>query len=203
MPKTNLYDKLLSVFENPTKLSILMLLSDGGKLTVTQMSRQVGVSKPNLYHFVGEMVKDAILNEPETVVKKNYVEKYYSINKQTLESIDPVEQSKRFNEERPQKQREILKAWLTSMSLYLRLQAEQIDRTEPTRLNTILEATHEKRIVLEHASLGEEAFDYFLSEIRKTSKIVHEKWKHRSNVSNGNILVIVALPKLVQAGARE
>jgi hypothetical protein len=163
----------------------------------------VGVSKPNLYHFVAEMVKDAILNKPETRVKKNYVEKYYSINKETFEAIDPVEQSRRFNKAGPQKQREVLKAWLTSMSLYFRLRAEQIERTEPAKLNRILEAVHDKRVVLEHASLSEDAFDYFLSEIRKTSRIMHEKWPHEANVAKGNTLIIMALPAVLGQSIEE
>jgi DNA-binding transcriptional ArsR family regulator len=198
MPKTDLYDKLLSVFENPTKLSILMLLSDGGKLTVTQMSKVVGVSKPNLYHFVAQMVKDAILNRPETRVKKNYVEKYYSINKDTFQAIDPAEQGRRLNSAEPKRQREFLKAWLTSLSLYFRLRAEQIEHADPVKLQRVLEAIHSERVVLEHATLSEEAFDFFLREIKRTSKMVHEKWKHGADTSTGNTVIIVALPSLLK-----
>jgi DNA-binding Lrp family transcriptional regulator len=197
MPKGNVYDKLLGVFQNPTKLSVLMLLSDGGKLTVTQMSRKVGVSKPNLYHFVAEMVQDEILKKPETRVNRNYVEKYYSINKQTFEAIDPVAQRQRLNQAKPQQQREVLKAWLTSISLYFRLRAEQIERAEPAKLDRILEAVHSNKVLLEHASLSQDAFDYFLSEIRKTSRTVHEKWKHGANVANGNTMIVVALPAVL------
>jgi DNA-binding MarR family transcriptional regulator len=71
----DIYKILLNTLENPTKLSIVLLLSHRDKMTVTQMSKVVRVSRANLYHFVGQMVKDGLLSKPEAIVKKNYVEK--------------------------------------------------------------------------------------------------------------------------------
>lgn len=197
MPKANSYDKLLEVFRNPTKLSVLMLLSEGERLTVTQMSKIVGVSKPNLYHFVAEMVKDRILNEPETRVKRNFVEKYYSMNKGIFEANDPVEQSRRFNRAPRQQQREILLAWLASMSLYLRLRAERIERIQPAELSRLLDDVHDDKILLEHVTLGEHAFNYFLDEIRRVRRTIHERWKNELNMPKGNVAVILAVPALL------
>ena len=65
MTDQDIYSKLLKTFQNSTKMSIILLLSENGKMTVTQMAKQVDVTKANLYHFVGEMTRDGLLSKPE------------------------------------------------------------------------------------------------------------------------------------------
>src|SRR2546428_13740107 len=96
MSKPDIYKILLNTFENPTKLSILMLLTHHRKMTVTQMSKFVRVGKANLYHFVGQMVKDGLLTKPETLVKKNYVEKHNKLDRRFFEALTRSAQRKRF-----------------------------------------------------------------------------------------------------------
>ena len=71
MAKQDIFANLMRTFRNPTKMSIIFLLTENGKMTVTQMAEQVNVTKANLYHFVKEMVNDGIVLRPEVRVKKN------------------------------------------------------------------------------------------------------------------------------------
>src|SRR5579884_3002415 len=77
---TNPVQSLIKAMENPTKLGIILLLLERERMTETQMQKFMGLSRANLYHFVQELVKAKVLTEPESVVKGNYVEKYYRIN---------------------------------------------------------------------------------------------------------------------------
>ncbi len=74
----------LHALQNPTKVKVLVLLSDNEKMTVTQMASIVKVSRPNLYHVVSEMVSEGLLTGPEAKVKGNYVEKYYSLSEKAI-----------------------------------------------------------------------------------------------------------------------
>jgi hypothetical protein len=106
-------------------------------MTVTQMSKFVRVGKANLYHFVSQMVRDGLLSKPETLVKKNYVEKYYGLDEKFFEALDPSEQRKRLKAARPEEFKTILQSTLVSIGLDFRLMAEEIARADETTLKQI------------------------------------------------------------------
>ena len=62
--------RLIESFRNQSKLSILIILLQDGKMTATQMAKIIGTSRSNMYQNLKEMVEDGILKEPEVVVKK-------------------------------------------------------------------------------------------------------------------------------------
>lgn len=122
----NRYGVLSKAYMNPTKLSIILLLTEESRMTVTQMSEYINVSRSNLYHFVSQLVDDHILNEPEVVPKKNYVEKYYSLNEGMFRKEDPEEWDKLLKGASLDDLRELFSSLLMGYSLILNLAAKRI-----------------------------------------------------------------------------
>src|SRR5712692_8135910 len=155
MTKPDPYKALIDTLGNPTKLSIIFLLSHNEKMTVTQMARHVGVGKANLYHFVSQMVSDGLLTKPEAVVKVNYVEKYYRLNQEHFNAVNPDEQRKRLRGASPEKLRTILQSALVSVGLDFRLLAEEIGRADRIMLLQIAKSVAEERVAFSYAILSE------------------------------------------------
>src|SRR5215472_7386120 len=114
MPQQSPDRVLFNALENPTKLNIIFLLSRHEKMTVTQMAEHVHVGRPNLYHFVNEMVKDGLLLKPEVQVKRNYVEKYYQLNRKVFESQNQAEHKRLTRAASPEKLNSIIRSGLAA-----------------------------------------------------------------------------------------
>ena len=196
MSKRDIYKILLNTLENPTKLGVLMLLTHRDKMTVTQMSKLVKVGKANLYHFVGQMVKDGILSKPEALIKKNYVEKYYRLDERFFEGIDPSEQRKRIKSAKPEELKTILQSTLLSIGLDFRLLAEEIARADDNTLEQIARSVAEERITLSYSILPDKAYEYVLAELKRVNKTVIDRWGHEKSSLKGNRLILVGLPRL-------
>ena len=194
MSKRDIYKILLNTLENPTKLSVLMLLTHHDKMTVTQMSKLVKVGKANLYHFVGQMVKDGLLSKPEALVKKNYVEKYYRLDERFFEAIDPSEQRKRLKAARPEELKTILQSTLVSLGLDFRLMAEEIARADDRTLKQIAKSVAEERITLSYSILTDKAYEHILAELKRISKTITEVEGREKPSLHGNRVIIVGLP---------
>jgi len=195
MSKRDIYKILLNTLENPTKLGVLMLLTHRDKMTVTQMSKLVKVGKANLYHFVGQMVKDGILSKPEALVKKNYVEKYYRLDERFFEAIDPSEQRKRLKAARPEELRTILQSTLVSLGLDFRLMAEEIAKADDTTLKQIARSVTEERITLSYSILTDKAYEHVLAELKRISKTITEVEGREKASLHGNRVILVGLPQ--------
>ncbi len=74
------YREVLNVYRNPTKTKIITLLINNKKMTVTGMAKYIKTTRSNLYQIMSELVSIGMVNDPEIRPKKNYVEKYYSLN---------------------------------------------------------------------------------------------------------------------------
>gem|GEM_PF-1439192 len=195
MSKRDIYKILLNTLENPTKLGVLMLLTHHNKMTVTQMSKLAKVGKANLYHFVGQMVKDGILSKPEALVKKNYVEKYYRLDERFFEAIDPSEQRKRLKAARPEELRTILQSTLVSLGLDFRLMAEEIAKADDTTLKQIARSVTEERITLSYSILTDKAYEHVLAELKRISKTITEVEGREKASLRGNRVILVGLPQ--------
>ncbi len=194
MPTSDPYKVLLNTLGNQTKLSIVFLLSHHEKMTVTQMAKHVGVSKANLYHFVSQMIADGLLSKPEVVVKENYVEKYYRLKEEFFKSVDPDEQRQRLKAASPEKLKTILQSALASLGLDFRLLAEEIAQADRTILQQIAQSVAHDRITLSYSILSDQAYQYFLAEIRRVNRIITERWGHESPL-RGNRVVVVGIPQ--------
>ncbi len=185
---------VFNALENPTKLNIIFLLSRHEKMTVTQMAEHVKVGRPNLYHFVNEMVKDGLLSRPEVQVKRNYVEKYYQLNRKMFESRDEAEHKRLMKKASPEKLNSIIRSGLAAVGLELRLLAEEFARADTKTMELTARSVAEDRMNLSYAILSDEAYDYVISELRKISKTVEKRWGDEKITIGGNRIIIAAIP---------
>ncbi len=185
---------LFNALENPTKLNIIFLLSRHEKMTVTQMAEHVQVGRPNLYHFVNEMVKDGLLLKPEVEVKRNYVEKYYQLNRKMLESQDPAEHKRLTKAASPEKLNSILRSGLAAIGLELRLLAEESARADTKTMQSTAQAIADDRMMLSYSILSDEAYDYIIAELKKLAKIVEKRWGKEKIMVGGNRIILAAIP---------
>ena len=126
MKKEERLQRLMDSYMNNTKMSIILLLAEAKKMTVTQMAKHIKVSRSNLYHFVSQLVDDEILNKPEVVPKDNYVEKYYTLNESLFKEEQWNEIEKSFETLGPGEVRSILSSFLLGQSFNLKMLAEKI-----------------------------------------------------------------------------
>ncbi len=109
-------------------------------MTVTQMSKHIEVSRSNLYHFVSQLVEDGILNEPEVVPKKNYVEKYYSLNPELFGAVQWEELESHFATLKPEEVRGLLRAFLIGQAFNLQLLAEKVRTSSDKQMEKLKDA---------------------------------------------------------------
>jgi predicted transcriptional regulator len=184
----------LDAMQNPTKLQIIFLLMKHPKLTVTQMSKDIGVSKANLYHFAAQMVSDGLLSEPEVIVKGNYVEKYYKLKWGALESINAVEQ--RIKSFKPEAQREILQTFVASATLVSRKAADELGRADKKALAKIHSAYKKDMINTTYLLLPDEVYAEAVKRLNKVVKEILEIYERKKGLSGENRILILGVPQL-------
>ena len=176
-------------------MRIILLLIENGKMTVTQMSKFVRVSRANLYHFVSELVRDGIVSKPQSVVKGNYVEKYDGLNAESLRNTSD-RQHEMISSSSPESIRKILVSFFLSMSFQFRLYAERIESTDTQHLNRIVDNVRKDRMVLGYSIVSNLEYDYILTEFMKIVKVAEQKFgkTNRSLPKDGSRIIIAAIP---------
>ena len=104
MPQDRL-EKLFDVMSSQTKSHIIALLALSGKMTVTQISKHIKTSRSNLYQAISDLQEQGFVNPPNIVVRKNYVEKYYSLNDSAFNQTTAGEMNEEFKKMSPDKLR--------------------------------------------------------------------------------------------------
>jgi DNA-binding transcriptional ArsR family regulator len=190
-----LYDRFAKSLQNPTKLSIMLLLAQNREMTVTQMSSHVGVTKASLYHSIAELMKDDLVSEPRVQVKKNYVEKYYRLNPLARRTIDPHELQRRFNQgANSTEYKGLLEAFFISLSLYFRMYAHSISNASQTRTKSIVREVEDRRLLLSSFSLDETQYGLGLQEVRDLLKRTRAREADRPVGRPENKIYIIAMP---------
>jgi predicted transcriptional regulator len=87
MAKTSL-DKLMQIFANPTRSAILYELTRYEECSATDLAKILNQKVNNIYYHLRILENDGIVNSPRSVVKLNYVEKYYSLSQKFLASVN-------------------------------------------------------------------------------------------------------------------
>ena len=195
MTKRDIYKVLLDALGSPTKLGILMLLSHSEKMTVTQMSKRMKVTKANLYHFVSQMVRDGLLSKPEPQVKKNYVEKYYRVDPAFFAAVDPAEQKKRTKAAKPAELKGILQSALVSIGLDFRILAEEIANADTKVLNKVAKLVAEDNVTVSYTIIHDKTYEAILPELRRIQNSMEELEKGQAPALQGNRVIVVGLPR--------
>lgn len=135
------YREVLNVYRNPTKTKIITLLVNNRKMTVTGMAKYIKTTRSNLYQIMSELVSIGMVNEPEIRPKKNYVEKYYSLNGDYFafhdENLD--EEILKLPEDQL---RETLASFLMAQSLNLEIMASAMENIPAESIREIRRDPH-------------------------------------------------------------
>ena len=201
MEQDSKYEALANAYRNPTKFSIIMLLAEQERMTVTQMAEYVSVSRSNLYHFVSQLVDDKILNEPEVVPKKNYVEKFYSLNEELFKSTDYDRWSGILKSKSPDEIRGLLSSVLMGYSMMLSMTANRIAQSsdaEAARLKDWL--TRDMPWCTTFSLLSRTSTEFIAPAVKKLDEALESNPPDQVDRTHFSRLLVVFLPFLGPGG---
>ena len=191
--------KLVESLRNQTKLSIIIILFQKGKLTATQMSKIIGTSRSNLYQNLKEMVEDRILAEPESKVRKNYVEKYYYPNTEIFERFSIEDQERALNDKTPGELKEYIISALNSQILRLQIIAREIEMMPRKESERLLDMHFYDQILFSNSWIKKEKYETVVKQIReivfKTLDEEDAKTENHTEEDKYN-LILIGIPKI-------
>lgn len=174
MEQNQVIETLFSTITNRTKLAVITLLVHRRRMTVTQMSKIIGTTRSNLYQIIGEMVDSGILNQPETVVKKNYVEKYYTLNETMFTSPDSEGWKKRLSSISGDQAKELLVAFLQAQSMNLQIMAQELQLSSPETVQKIQKMFSRDMFVLSYGRISDSSYEKFVEGMKEVTKSFSE-----------------------------
>ncbi len=151
-------DRLFEVLSSQTKSHIIALLAIGGKMTVTQISKHIKTSRSNLYQAISDLQEQGFVNPPEIVVRKNYVEKYYSLNESAFNENAGCEMAEEFKKMSPDKFRNLVATFLLSQSLNLKVIAQEILNVSDEDVKRTVEDGMNSNLKLSFSSLSDRSY---------------------------------------------
>lgn len=188
------FRKVLDSFKNNTKLSIIFLLAENESMTVTQMSEHIDVSRSNLYHFVSQLVEDGILNKPEIIPKKNYVEKYYTLNAELFGAVQWDELESHFASMSNEEVRELLRGFLIGQAFNLQMLAERVRVASDGQIEKFKEAMLKQDAFMAYSisQVGDhpDFHDILKRIMEEMEKVNPEKSKKKDELVRSLILVL-------------
>ena len=197
--KGEIRKKLLDSFKNQTKLSIIIVLFQKGKLTATQMSKIIGTSRSNLYQNLKEMVEDGILAEPESKVRKNFVEKYYYPNTEIFDGFSYEDQEKALMDKTPEELKEYLVSSLNSQILRLRIIAGEIEMMSGKDAVKLRDIYFYDHILFSNSWVSKKKYERVLKHLREVvNKMVDEEDEKTEKHSEDDTynLILIGIPKV-------
>ena len=195
----NRYEILSDVFRNPTKFRIIMLLTEQGRMTVTQMSKLIDVSKSNLYHFISQMVKEGLVLEPEVIPKKNYVEKFYRLNEEMFRAEDPKEWEKVLVGASNSEIKEVVSSVLMGYSMTLSFIADRVAKSDDSEGDDLRKWLIEQTpYTLTYAVMSKKTNTKIKPILRQLWQALIESGEDKESTTNTSVsrLLIVFLPML-------
>jgi DNA-binding transcriptional ArsR family regulator len=192
MDQNQQIETLLSAISNRTKLSIITLLVRRKRMTVTQMSKLIGTTRSNLYQTVGDLVSSGIVNEPEVVVRRNYVEKFYTLNEPVFRELDSERWKNRLQSLTVDQSREIVVSFLLSQSMNLQIMAQEIQMSSEEVSPKIKQLLQSDRIFMSYGRISDATYNRLL-EHEKTLMDIFEK---NSDDDGDNTYIILGIPSL-------
>jgi len=195
----NRYEILSDVFRNPTKFRIIMLLTEQGRMTVTQMSKLISVSKSNLYHFISQMVKEGLVLEPEVIPKKNYVEKFYRLNEEMFRAEDPKEWEKVLVGASNSEIKEVVSSVLMGYSMTLSFIADRVAKSDDSEGDDLRKWLIEQTpYTLTYAVMSKKTNTKIKPILRQLWQALIESGEDKESTTNTSVsrLLVVFLPML-------
>jgi DNA-binding transcriptional ArsR family regulator len=195
MDQNQQIETLISAISNRTKLSIITLLVHRKRMTVTQMSKLIGTTRSNLYQTIGDLVSSGIINEPEAVVNRNYVEKYYTLNESMFKELDSESWKKRLQSLSGDQSREIVVSFLLSQSMNLQIMAQEIQMSPEKTSPKIKEFLQSDRILMSYGRISDATYSKLLDHEKALMKIFEDN----PDDDGDNTYVILGIPSLLDS----
>ena len=189
-------DTFVNNLRNPTKLGIILLLLQKGPMTVTQMSKTLRTTRSNLYQAVAELVSEGLLKEPDIRVKKGYVEKYYSINETTFDTLSESELDSSILSQNFDNLREVLFSFLKSQSFLLNLIAEEVLSSDDNYMREVKEMIQKKFYIASFSKLSDESFSLAVSKLQELLESLTQTENSAPLEKSGNMLLLIGIPSL-------
>ncbi len=208
MPQDRL-EKLFDVMSSQTKSHIIALLAIGGKMTVTQISEHIKTSRSNLYQAISDLQEQGFVNPPEIVVRKNYVEKYYSLNNEAFNEKKAGELNEEFKKMSPDRLRRLMATFLLSQSLNLKVIAQEIMNVpDEDMMKAVEDGTH-SQLSLSFSSLSDDSYSRVVEQLKpfvnyidnpENFKKEDSKEKHEDDT---NMVLVMAIPAYLLKSLRK
>jgi DNA-binding Lrp family transcriptional regulator len=191
--------RLIESFRSQSKLSIIIVLLQNGKMTATQMAKVIGTSRSNMYQSLKEMVEDGILRKPEIKVKKNYVEKYYYPNTELLDDFSLKQQEELLNKKSPEELRDYLISGINSEILRLKIIARQIEMKSDDELRRRFDSLFFDQVLFSNSWLSRKTYEYMVKRIKE---IFEEYYKNQETEKKQELgeekhnLILIGIPEI-------
>ncbi len=191
--------RLIESFRSQSKLSIIIVLLQNGKMTATQMAKVIGTSRSNMYQSLKEMVEDGILRKPEIKVKKNYVEKYYYPNTELLDDFSLKQQEELLNKKSPEDLRDYLISGINSEILRLKIIARQIEMKSDDELRRRFDSLFFDQVLFSNSWLSRKTYEYMVKRIKE---IFEEYYKNQETEKKQEVgeekhnLILIGIPEI-------
>ncbi len=208
MPQDRL-EKLFDVMSSQTKSHIIALLALSGKMTVTQISKHIKTSRSNLYQAISDLQEQGFVNPPDIVVRKNYVEKYYSLNDSAFNQTTAGDMNEEFKKMSPDKLRNLMATFLLSQSLNLKVIAQEIMSVSDEDMMRAVEDGTKSNLNLsfstlsnEHFSMGVEKLKPFMDYVDTPENFKPEDMNEKKD-GDHNMILVVAIPEYLLKSLRK
>ena len=197
-------DKLMQVFANPTRSAILYELMRYEECSATELAKILNKNVNNIYYHLQILENDGIVDPPRSVVKLNYVEKYYSLSQKFLASVNVdkftwVQSQKKLPVEQ---RRDIAITALSLITNILRWRTEEYKQMSNEQMDKLWSKGEEWINVL---TFTKEQYDIFIKRLEKTwLKAMKEFGEIHSKEEMPYTVIIAGLSELpVQAPLRK
>ncbi len=192
---------LLEVFSSQTKTHIISLLAMKGKMTVTQLSKYIKTSRSNLYQSVSDLQRMGLINPPEVVVKKNYVEKYYTLNDEAINEISSEGMEQELKSMPPERIRELLATFLLTQSMNLRVIAQEVANASDEDIMRALSENNRDSAAISFGSFTRRTYENALEKLKPYLEFVDNPENFRNNKEKGeeekNLVLLLAIPEYI------
>jgi len=166
MPE-GLLDKLMQIFTNSTRAAILYQLTRCKESSATDLAKTLNQKVNNIYYHLRILEDNGIVNPPRSVIKRNYVEKYYSLSERFFASFNVDEHTWRQSQKKlPIEQRiEIAIAGLNLIASILRWRTEEYKQMSYEQMDKLW-STKEEWVTL--STFTKEQYKVLVKRLEKT-----------------------------------
>lgn len=193
MKKESFVDAIIQSLKNPTRAAIFYQLIRKPELTATDISKSLDLDVDVVYYHLKLLKKIGLISEPRVVVKRNYIEKYYSLRhdfkERLLESINLLVAKEK--ELDVKEFREMIIALFSVVQSIISSSIKELKRTNIGILDKIRE---ENRIESKIIFCSEEKYNELLNRLRHDVK--GEVLESFDPTEKEYTIIIMAIPKL-------